>query len=411
MTTTITVAAPDLFRAGDILYSAFRADHGATASHRRMGLPVTCWPVLGGVELGASLAGGVLSIVVPATVEGDLFDEFTFALAAIRDQKKALGKGSVALVLDGDRFRAEAAGATVESATSQGIARKPGALRHDNPSREVALSFDLAALPYVAAAALDDDTRPALTMVHCEAAAPGSSAVNLIAADGFRLHEAAALATVDRWDGWDTKAPHDLYVSLPAWLVAALGKLGAESVAVQGAWWDSGPWEGAPAQDGSEFLAGATRQGMRLAASWQPIGAVPDFRKITTSVADDATFCQGKMAELAGALAALAPVAKYSANIFRVTPEPGALELESKAAEVGAARRRVAVSGQGLAFAACVRYWQDALGKPKNGATFAIAFDERMVRADRGFSSPIRLSTEQPFGDASAIIMPMHIAR
>ena len=65
-------------------------------------------------------------------------------------------------------------------------------------------------------------------------------------------------------------------------------------------------------------------------------------------------------------------------------PEPGALELESKAAEVGTARRRVAVSGQGLAFAASVRYWQDALGKPKNGASFAIAFDERMVKADGG---------------------------
>ena len=56
---------------------------------------------------------------------------------------------------------------------------------------------------------------------------------------------------------------------------------------------------------GSEFLAGATRQGMQLAASWQPVGAAPDFRKITSGVADDATFCQGKMAELADALAAL----------------------------------------------------------------------------------------------------------
>lgn len=405
MSTTITVAAADLFRAGDILHAGLRADRGATASHRSMGYPVTCWPVPGGVELGASLSGGVLSIAIPATVAGDAVDEFTFSLAAIRDQKKALGKGDVALIVDGITFRAEAAGVTVTGATSQGIARRPGSLRHDNPSREVVLSFDLAALPYVAAAALDDDARPALTMVHCEAAAPGSSAVNLIAADGFRLHEAAALATVDRWDGWDTKAPHELYVSLPAWLVAALGKLGAESVAVQGAWHEGGKWQG------SEFLAGATRQGMQLAASWQPIGAAPDFRKITSGVPDDAAFCQGKMAELADALAALAPVAKYSANIFRVTPEPGALELESRAAEVGTARRRVAVSGQGLAFAASVRYWQDALGKPKNGATFAIAFDERMVKADGGFSSPIRLSTEQPFGDASAIIMPMHIAR
>lgn len=405
MTTTITVAAPDLFRAGDILYSAFRADHGATASHRRMGLPVTCWPVLGGVELGASLAGGVLSIVVPATVEGDLFDEFTFALAAIRDQKKALGKGSVALVLDGDRFRAEAAGATVKSATMQGIARRPGSLRRADPTREAAFSFDLAPLPYVAAAAADDDARPVLTMVHCEATAPGSAAITLIAADGFRLHEAAAMATVDRWDGRDSKAPHDLYVSLPAWLVGALVKLGAESVAIKGAWHESGEWQG------SEFLAGASRDDLTLAASWQPIGAMPDFRKITSGVADDAAFCQGKMAELAGALAALAPVAKYSADIFRVEPEPGALMLESRAAEVGTARRRIEVSGTGLAFGASVKYWQAALGKARNGASFVIAFDERMVKADGGFSSPIRLSTEQPFGDASAIIMPMHIAR
>lgn len=405
MTTTITVAAPDLFRAGDILYSAFRADHGATASHRRMGLPVTCWPVLGGVELGASLAGGVLSTVVPATVEGDPFDEFTFALAAIRDQKKALGKGSVALVLDGDRFRAEAAGATVESATMQGIARRPGSLRRADPTREASFSFDTAALPYVAAAALDDDARPILTHVHCEAAQPGASAVNLIAADGFRLHEAAALATVTRWDGWDTKAPHDLYVSLPAWLVAAIAKLGSDSVAVRAAWHKSGEWQG------SEFQASAASLGLELAAHWTPVGSAPDFRKITSGVPDDAAFCHGKMAELADALAALKPVAKYSADIFRVTPEAGALMLESTAAEVGTARRRVTVAGQGLAFGASVKYWLAALGKAKSGSGFWIAFDERMVKADGGFSSPIRLSTEQPFGDASAIIMPMHIAR
>ncbi len=404
MSTTITVAAADLFRAGDILHAGFRADRGATASHRSMGYPVTCWPVPGGVELGASLSGGVLSITIPATVAGDPVDEFTFALGAIRDQKKALGKGDVALIVDGITFRAEAAGVTVTSAPMQGVARRPGTMRHADPTREAALSFDLAALPYVAVAALDDDARPTLTMVHCEATAPGSASVNLIAADGFRLHEAAAMAAVDRWDGWDTKAPHELYVSLPAWLVAALVKLGAESVAVQAAWHEGGEWQG------SEFQAGAARDGVTLAASWSPVGSAPDFRKITSSVPDDATFCQGKAAELADALAALAPVAKYSANIFRVTPEPGALELESRAAEVGTARRRVAVSGQGPVFAASVRYWQDALGKPKNGASFAIAFDERMVKPG-GFSAPIRLSTEQPFGDASAIIMPMRIAR
>ena len=159
MSTTITVTAADLFRVGDILYAGFRADHAS--SHKRMGMPVTCWPVPGGIELGASLSGGVLSIAIPATVAGDAVDEFTFSLAAIRDQKKALGKGDVALIVDGITFRAEAAGVTVTSATSQGIARRPGALRHDNPSREVSLSFDLAALPYVAAAALDDDARPA----------------------------------------------------------------------------------------------------------------------------------------------------------------------------------------------------------------------------------------------------------
>lgn len=401
MSTTITVAAADLFRAADILFAGFKADHNS-AGHKRAGLPVTVWSVPGGVELGTQLTGGSVSVVVPATVEGDDLDEFTFALAAIRDNKGSLGKGSVALKLDGPRFRVEAAGATVEAATVDWQARRPD--RSDLPigaPRAAEFVVDCAALPYVAAALADDDARPVLTMVHCEATRPGSDRVTLIGADGFRIHEAAVPATVQRWDGCITERPADTYVSLPGWLVAAVVKLAAPCVAVQAAWLEDHE---------RKCGAHAAHGGLSLVASWQPSGAAPDFRKITSGVPDDAEPCVGKMAELVAALTALKPVARQSANIFRVTPEDGALMLESTAKGVGTVRRRVATTGPGLMFGANVTLWLDALGKPNNGAGFGITFDERMVKA-AGFSSPIRLTTEQPFGEAKAIIMPMHIAR
>lgn len=400
MTTTITASVADLLKACDVLFAGFKADHGF-ASSKKMGLPATCWPVPGGVQLGAQLSGGVLSVLIPATLDGDPLDEFTFGLAAIRDQKAALGKGDVRMVLSGNTFLVEAAGAAVLPNTMQGLARQPVAdFLSPDPDRVAEFTVGTAALPWVGAAMVGDDSRPVLAMVHYEAARPGSDRVTLLAADGFRLHEADARATVARWDGWDTVHPADSYVSLPGWLTASLMKLGCETVAVRAGWWKDGR---------RECLVGA-HGALSLRAALVPSGAAPDFRKITSGVPDDASPCVGKMAELVAALTALKPVAKWSANIFRVTPEDGALVLESTAVEVGTVRRRVATTGPGLVFGASVGLWLDALGKPKNGAGFAITFDPRMVKED-GFSSPIRLTTEQPFGEARAIIMPMHIAR
>lgn len=395
--TTFHVSAADLIRAGDVLLAAFRGDVEA-GSAKRLGYPVTCWPVPGGIQLGAQMSGGAVSLVIPADVEGEDVDEFSFPLAAIRDSKAALGKRGVRLVLDGNTFRVEAAGATLAPPLVQGIARQPkGEFLAPDPDRLAAFSLDTAALPWVAAALADDDARPVLTRVHCRAAEPGADAVTLVAADGFRLHEAAALATVDRWDGWDS----DAYVSLPGWLVAAIGKLRCQSVDIRAGWW----------QDGRHECLASWDAAVSLRASWMPVGAPPDFRVVFGSVLSEVAECTGKMADLADALTVLGPVARQGANIFRVVPGDGSLALESTVAEVGTVRRDVPVTGQGLRFAANVTYWLDALGKPKNGAAFTLAFDPRMVKADGGFSSPIRLVTEQPFGEALSVIMPMHIAR
>ena len=394
MTTTITVSASHLARVADLLHAAFRGDVLAGGAHKRMGMPVTLWPTGGGlvsVTIAAAVTDGVASLSIPATIEGDVLDEFTFSLAAIRDAKASLGKGDVQLTIDGDRMTVQAAGASL-LLVSPGP--RPRFVGQTDPARQASFSLDVAALPWVANAAGGDDVRPAMTRVNVAPGENGSESLLIQAADGFRLHEARVGAAVSRWDGADS-------VSLPAWLVAVVGKIAPRSIGVWSGWWDDGRHQAAAhCWDGD----------LAFQASWSIVGLYPDLHKVTSAIPDDAPVVAGKMADLADALTGVKPVAKYSANIFRVSAGVGGLTLEAQAVETGTVRRVVAATGDVFPFAADVRYWLQALGKPKNGAEFAISMDPRN-RKPEGQSAPIRLVTQQPFGLASAIIMPMHIAR
>lgn len=397
MTTTITVSAPDLARVADLLHAAFRGDVLSGGSHKRMGMPVTLWPTGGGlvsVTIAASVTDGVASLSIPAAIEGDVLDEFTFSLAAIRDAKASLGKGDVQLVIDGDRMTVQAAGASLVLVSP---GPRPRFVGQTDPGRQASFSLDVAALPWVASAAGGDDVRPVMTRVNVAPAESGSESLLIQATDGFRLHEARVGGAVARWDGSERGGNNS--VSLPAWLVAVVGKVQPKSIGVWSGWWDDGRHQAAAhCWDGD----------LAFQASWSIVGHYPDLHKITSAIPDDAPVVAGKMADLADALTGVKPVAKYSANIFRVSAGAGGMTLEAKAAETGTVRRAVAATGDVFPFAADVRYWLQALGKPKNGAEFAISMDPRNVKPE-GQSAPIRLVTQQPFGEGLAIIMPMHI--
>lgn len=400
MSATITVSAAHLARVADLLHAALRGDVMAGGAHKRMGMPVTLWPTGGGlvsVTIAASVTDGVASLSIPATIEGDPLDEFTFPLVSIRDAKASLGKGDVRLVIDGDRMMVGAAGASL-LLVSPGP--RPRFKAETSPDRQASFSLDVAALPWVANAAGGDDVRPALTWVNVAPAESGSETLLIQAADGFRLHEARVGGAVARWDGAELGGKV-ASVSLPAWLVAVVAKVQPKSIGVWSGWWDDGRHQAAAhCWDGD----------LAFQASWSIVGLYPDLHTVTSAIPDDAPVVAGKMADLADALNGVKPVAKYSANIFRVSAGVGGMTLEAKAAETGTVRRAVAATGDVFPFAASVRYWLEALGKPKNGATFAISMDPRSIKPE-GQSAPIRLVTQQPFGQASAIIMPMHIAK
>ncbi len=399
MSTTITVSAADLARVADLLHTAFRGDVLSGGSHKRMGMPVTLWPTGGGlvsVTIAASVTDGVASLSIPATIEGDILDEFTFSLAAIRDAKASLGKGDVQLIIDGDRMMVQAAGASLQLVSP---GPRPRFVGQTSPDRQASFSLETAALPWVANAAGGDDVRPALTWVNVAPGESGAESLLIQGADGFRLHEARVGAAVSRWDGAELGPAAS--VSLPAWLVAVVGKVQPKNIGVWSGWWNDGRHQAtAHCWDGD----------LAFQASWSIVGTYPDLHKVTSAIPDDAPVVSGKMADLADALTGVKPVAKYSANIFRVQACASGMALEAQAAETGTVRRAVAATGDVFPFAADVRYWLQALGKPKNGAEFAISMDPRNIKPE-GQSAPIRLVTQQPFGEGLAIIMPMHIAR
>lgn len=403
--TRINVTVADLLRASDILLAAFKGDIGHAQGWKRLAYPVTILPEYGRITLAAQLSHGVLRVTVPAELEGEGFDEFTFALGAVHESRKVLGKGQATLVIDGDTFKVEAGGATVEASTQ--YQRSGASLRMDDqrePARQAVFAFQPDALPWVAKAMASDDGRPALCMV--SVSPDGFGGANLTAADGFRLHTADAGATVDRWD---SAAPaHSSRpdpVGIPAWLVAAIGKAKPASVTVNAAW-----WEADDSTLGPRSRAALSAPGTGIEATWQDWPRTPDYSVVTTSIPTNAPLVVGHVADLVEALTEVKPMARDSANIFRVSNSEGNMQIEAKSTGLGRAVRTVLVNGDPFPFAASVVYWLEALGKPENGAAFSIAVDRDRVTAD-GTTAPIRLVSGHPWGTGIAHIMPMHIAR
>lgn len=399
--TRINVTVADLLRASELLLAAFKGDIGHASGWKRLAYPVTILPEYGSITLAAQLSRGVLRVTIPAEIEGEGFDEFTFALGAVHEARKVLGKGGATLIIDGDAFKVEAGGATVEASTQyQYSAASLRLVDRCEPARQAVFTFTPDALPWVAKAMADDDGRPALCMVHVEP--DGFGGANLAAADGFRLHTTDAGATVDRWDSMaPTYTTRPDSVGLPSWLVATIAKAKPASVAVNAAWWeDDGPRAWAAFDDGP----------FSVTAHWQDWPPVPNYSVVTTAIPDDAPLVVGRMADLVEALTEVKPMARDSANIFRVSASEGAMQVEAKSAGLGSAVRTVLVNGDPFPFAASVVYWLEALGKPQNGAAFSIAVDRGRVTAE-GTTAPIRLVSGHPWGTGIAHIMPMHIAR
>jgi hypothetical protein len=405
MSSTITVSVKDLLRASDVLIAAFKGDRSQARTHKSGGYPVTMWPgPAEAVTLAVQLSGGVVQVVLPATHEGDRFDEFTFTLANVIAARGNLGRDSVAIVLDGDRVTFHASGLGIESRKLDWPPAKVAGWGSGAATREAVFTFLTTPLAWVAKATADDDGRPVLEMVH---AAPAKGAgVELAGMDGFRIHTAHAGGYVGAWstEAATWKGRPDV-VSLPSWLVAAIIKSGAAMASVAAGWVEE---DGGATRNGANALFDAG--GLEVSAVWHGWPLAPDYIKIMTSVPDDAEPVTGSMVELYRCLADVKPIARESADIFRVTGEDGALAIEASSVGLGTIRRRVAVTGQGFPFAAAVRYWLDALGKPANGAQFAIAMNRDMLTGN-GALTPIRLVADMPWGPVTAIIMPMHIAR